>query len=481
MSMTYREYWTEVDRIAAELSEGPDALEESYGMDEPYDVAIQIVDGHEYVIYYNKAFKVLEYTDNDDAYFEVHDGPPQVDSFTAMLTPLAYFAMLADVMSRVEYENPSPARRYGGGRRNPAAAMAVGAGMGYLAGRSKGPTLEERREWANKHPGDFHTLAHGEGYIHESNEKQLRRQLEHLEDTENPPSGFPFPGQYGRWRPGGDVIYEISQAPTGPGGSGGGVLLYFAPGANHGQVIAADDFHSWKLTGSAARHLRQTHPEIWGALPTYTKARLEIEAKSALRPARGNPAGRTVVGLGRYKWHRDSNMPGGVTGYWYSGGPGSKTAVAVPYKPRKSRDARQYAAYYEQDTGRKIPKGTKWLVALVGGFSVTNVSAHKTLKAAKAAGAKVVGAKPNKPKKKSTRSSNGFKVQVKTSARARPVKVALPKSAKAQKVGGKVIHRSVSYSKGKLRLLKTWTVSTMAGLGIGKFKTKAAAVKRAKG
>ena len=80
-----------------------------------------------------------------------------------------------------------------------------------------------------------------------------------------------------------------------------------------------------------------------------------------------------------------------------------------------------------------------------------------------------------------SKSSNGFKVQVKTSARAKPVKVALPKSAKAKKVGNKVIHRSVTYAKGKMRLLKSWTVSTLAGVGIGKYKTKAAALKRAKG
>ena len=63
---------------------------------------------------------------------------------------------------------------------------------------------------------------------------------------------------------------------------------------------------------------------------------------------------------------------------------------------------------------------------------------------------------------------------------AKAAKMKLPKGAGAHRVNGKIVHRAVSYAGGKLKLLKGCTVSTLAGLGIAKFKTKAAAVAHAK-
>ena len=44
MIVTYREYWTEVDRIAAELSSTPEELEESYGTDDAYEILNQMIE-----------------------------------------------------------------------------------------------------------------------------------------------------------------------------------------------------------------------------------------------------------------------------------------------------------------------------------------------------------------------------------------------------------------------------------------------------
>ena len=55
MGMTYNEYWSEVDHIAALIGDA-DALAHDYGEDaEPYEVLWEIADAHEYVIYTHKA------------------------------------------------------------------------------------------------------------------------------------------------------------------------------------------------------------------------------------------------------------------------------------------------------------------------------------------------------------------------------------------------------------------------------------------
>ena len=77
---------------------------------------------------------------------------------------------------------------------------------------------------------------------------------------------------------------------------------------------------------------------------------------------------------------------------------GADWAVAVPYKPRKSEYARQYAEIYEGEKGQKVPKGTKYLLVDHANGAVT---AHKTLASAKKKGIAAVGlenkAKKNKP------------------------------------------------------------------------------------
>lgn len=185
-------------------------------------------------------------------------------------------------------------------------------------------------------------------------------------------------------------------------------------------------------------------------------------------------------------WHKSTL--GTSPSYELSAGEGKGIARVVPYAPRKYSVARGLAASYEKQAGGKIPKGTAWLTwALTrsreGAASYGEVSgritAHKTLKAAKAAGARALGLSAKRNSPKSSRSSS-YAVQVRKSKGAKAAKVQLPKGAGAHRVNGKIVHRAVSYAGGKLKLLKGWTVSTLAGLGIAKFKTKAAAVAHAK-
>jgi len=157
-------------------------------------------------------------------------------------------------------------------------------------------------------------------------------------------------------------------------------------------------------------------------------------------------------------------------------------ASLYKYQPRKSPATAWVAGRYESATGRKVPKGTKWLVLYRAG----SVSAHKTLKAAKKAAQDTTGASANPPRKRRRARANaprasGAVVLVKSSARARPVRVKLPAKAKPQKVGRVIVHRAVSYKGKTLRLLKGWTVSTSSGRGVGRYKSKQAALAAAKG
>ena len=154
-------------------------------------------------------------------------------------------------------------------------------------------------------------------------------------------------------------------------------------------------------------------------------------------------------------------------------------AHIIPYTPNSGaqatkEDARHFAGVYERQQGRKLPKGTKYLLV---NQTAGKTTAHKTLVAAKAAGAKALGIKA-KPRKNPAKGA-AFKVKVRSAPKAKAQLVSLPSSAKAQRVGKYVIHRAVTYRGAKMKLLKGWTISTPKGLAVAKYKTKAAAVKAA--
>jgi hypothetical protein len=218
---------------------------------------------------------------------------------------------------------------------------------------------------------------------------------------------------------------------------------------------------------------------ILGAHKTLAAAKREVEKQMGLRDR-----GPSRAALGGPK-----DNPPIIDGKWTKQTPdahvypmGREYALVVKYAPRSFGLSRSMGAQYEHQLQRTVPEGTKYL-SVHGWYDPPQsrvLGAHKTLKAAKAAALKDLGAPKAKRNKPKGSRAQAFKVQVRSSARARPVKVKLPGKAGATKVAGKVIHRSVSYAGGKARLIKGWTVSSPAGIGLAKFKTKAAAERHAR-
>jgi len=92
---TYREYWETVDTIAENAKDNA----EEYGSD-VYDNVNESVDGSYWIIYTHAQLKVLQYTDNKDAINDVY-GDTLEGSADTIITQIAYFAMVQDVMDRL--------------------------------------------------------------------------------------------------------------------------------------------------------------------------------------------------------------------------------------------------------------------------------------------------------------------------------------------------------------------------------------------
>lgn len=89
--VTSQDYWQQIREIAAHAA----AVEVIEG--DAHEYLHERIDGHQYVIYTGKALCVLMHTSNDDAYLDEMGELPKVNSVTELYSPLAYFAMMADV------------------------------------------------------------------------------------------------------------------------------------------------------------------------------------------------------------------------------------------------------------------------------------------------------------------------------------------------------------------------------------------------
>lgn len=314
--MDEREYWAEVMAIAALLSD-EEALEADYGEDyDTYDVAHEIVDGHQFIIYYANAAKVMQYSKNQDAYWDQFGQTPDADSWWGLLPPLAYAAMLQDIWDQVggsdEFGSANPKRRraYGRARRN----------------YSKQQHQDLYENWAIATQAN--TKASREAY-NRGNERQGRAFLMRASEA------------------GGRM--EANRAAKRD-------EYYWAQKAAREYASKAEDF-------------------------------LFSEGVS-------NPPDT-------YKWKRQEVTSGGNSpGYVMRGSVGEGVWI-IAYKPRKYPYSADRAAEYEAQSGRKVPKGTKWLLSYYKVGVGQSVSAHKTLQSAKAAGRRLLGA-PN-PKRRKTK------------------------------------------------------------------------------
>ena len=102
--MDRKEYYTEIERIAKWLSSGD--YKEETGLDDEYDALHQLLDYHEYIIYYHKAYQVMGFTDHQDAISDVD----MTDAFGAELTyrdincRYARHAMEADIHDAISQQ-----------------------------------------------------------------------------------------------------------------------------------------------------------------------------------------------------------------------------------------------------------------------------------------------------------------------------------------------------------------------------------------
>ena len=102
MILTALQYHKETHRLAEYFASGD--WKEDYSEDAYLgDVMHEILDGHEFIIYYHKAKAVMMHTDNEDAYFDVCGDDLPFDSFGSMCCAFAYWAMLADVQHAMSF------------------------------------------------------------------------------------------------------------------------------------------------------------------------------------------------------------------------------------------------------------------------------------------------------------------------------------------------------------------------------------------
>jgi hypothetical protein len=244
---------------------------------------------------------------------------------------------------------------------------------------------------------------------------------------------------------------------------------------------AADSAYE-RMKHARSRGMESEHADARAAMNlAHGRAASNMQAAHGLydlsmheaKAAAGNPPFSYKPG-----WHRVTGQSSGQLYELMADYSDFPVASIYKYQPRKSPQTAWVAGRYETSAGRKVPKGTKWLVLYRAG----GVTAHKTLKAAKKGAEQKTGAAANRPAKRRKGRANGgaFTVRVKRSASAKTERIPLPSSAKPQRVNKRIVHRAISYRGGKVRVLKGWTVSNAQGLALGKYSTKAAAVARAK-
>ena len=101
---TYHDYWSNVEAI------GLDAIQEAKDYSDDADEATetvreqitQTVDGNYWVIYTHAALQGLVHSNNESAFFDHGMDASGWDSFSDVVTQLAYFALEADVWDRME-------------------------------------------------------------------------------------------------------------------------------------------------------------------------------------------------------------------------------------------------------------------------------------------------------------------------------------------------------------------------------------------
>jgi hypothetical protein len=134
-------------------------------------------------------------------------------------------------------------------------------------------------------------------------------------------------------------------------------------------------------------------PPYGKGTPERARETNTARARRALEDVRSlNPEQMSLNGALESRLRRSDIEFQGAEAVQISAG-GLQAALVVAYTPRKARGARQLAAFYEDEKGQKVPKGTRWLRAQRsyldwpraregGWLANAELSAHRTKKAA---------------------------------------------------------------------------------------------------
>lgn len=482
-----QEYWTEVKEIADRFN-SKEQFQNDYGDMDRYDALHQAIDGHYFIIYNNHARDVVYHSDNSDAWrdygmeLEYGDHPPA-----------AYAAMLQDVSERLEeweddddddddddeWENPPritnadieglvhqinvrAGQNTEGWTQDASGRYRANVGTYVIDSAYGGVSLSQL---VNESGGERTIIGRGtkrelynamRAYLAGMARENFPEQ-EHRDLMEN-------------WGEAMDRNFRAEKLAQEKG------WTRSAADARKAGMQALGHYEANKAATRGSRTAFDDSMRLARASSRYAEG-LENDARSnpAHVASHRNPArqrGARIDG----KWFRQQIASGGDNpGYVLRGTVDQGHAWIIAYKPRKHPYARVIAATYERDRGRKVPKGTKWLLSYRKPPGEIQIFAHKTLASAKKAGAKMVGVVSRQnPAKKRTTSAH---VKMRPKKGAKTVKVKLPKGAHPTKHGKYVLHKSVSLSGGKLKVLKSWTVSTKDGEGVKRFGKKQAATK----
>ena len=95
--MTYKEYWAEIASIIETVKEELESIGADGDDHEEITTAIhEIVDSHQFIIYYHKAKHVLIHTDNLEAIEDIGLDALAGD-INKLIAATAFFAMVADI------------------------------------------------------------------------------------------------------------------------------------------------------------------------------------------------------------------------------------------------------------------------------------------------------------------------------------------------------------------------------------------------
>ena len=97
--ITYGAYWRQVASLADDAAETVRDYPEDEGGQNVHDVIHELVDSHQWIIYYHNNLAVMEHTDNDGALLDHWgaDGWADTESWHEVCGRFAWWAFAADV------------------------------------------------------------------------------------------------------------------------------------------------------------------------------------------------------------------------------------------------------------------------------------------------------------------------------------------------------------------------------------------------